>query len=62
MDWNTVSSTIRGALCDTLQFMSTKISVQDSNFNVCDKCQLIVILSGTKHATNSMFIGPKTTH
>ena len=44
---------------DTLQFMATQISTQDSNFSLWDKGQLVVLLSQTKKAENSIFIGPK---
>ena len=54
-----VSSTIHGAMGDTLQFMATQISTQDSNFSLWDKGQLVVLLSQTKKAENSIFIGPK---
>lgn len=55
-----VSSTIHGAMGDTLTFMATTISNNDSNFNLWDKGQLIVILSRTKFAKNSIFVGSKT--
>ena len=54
-----VSSTLHGAMGDTLQFMATQISTQDSNFSLWDKGQLVVLLSRTKKAENSIFIGPK---
>ena len=44
---------------DTLQYMATQISTQDSNFSLWDKGQLVVLLSQTKKAENSIFIGPK---
>ena len=43
---------------DTLQFMATQISTNDRNFNLWDKGQLVVILSRTKVAKNSIFVGP----
>ena len=54
-----VSSIIHGAMGDTLQYMATQISVHDCNFNLWDRGQLTVLLSRTKYAKNSMFIGPK---
>ena len=54
-----VSSTIHGAMGDTLQFMATQISTQDCNFSLWDKEQLVVLLSRTKKAENSIFIGQK---
>ena len=54
-----VSSTIHGAMGDTLPYMVTQISTHDSNFCLWDKGQLVVLLSRTKLAENSMFIGPK---
>ena len=44
---------------DTLQYMATQISSNDPNFNLWDKGQLVVILSRTKLARNSIFVGPK---
>ena len=57
-----VSSTIHGAMGDTLQIMATQISSQDSNFSLWDKGQLVVLLSRTKKAENSIFIGKKMRH
>jgi predicted GIY-YIG superfamily endonuclease len=54
-----VSSTIHGAMGDTLRYMATQISTNNTNFSLWDKGQLVVILSRTKLAKNSMFIGPK---
>ena len=54
-----ISSTILGAMGDTLQYMATQILIRDSNFNLWDKGQLTVILSCTNYGKNSMFIGPK---
>ena len=55
-----VSATIHAAMGDTLPYMATTISNNDPNFNLWDKGQLIVILSRTKVAKNSIFVGPKT--
>ena len=53
-----VSLTIHSAMGDTLQYMATQISTNDRNFNLWDKGQLVVILSQTKVARNSIFVGP----
>ena len=52
------SLTIHSAMGDTLQYMATQISTNDQNFNLWDKGQLVVILSRTKVAKNSIFVGP----
>ena len=44
---------------DTLNKMATSISMNNSNFELWDKGQLVVILSRTKHAKDSIFVGPK---
>ena len=54
-----VKSIINGAIGDTLQYMSTQVSVHNSNFNLWYRGQLTVLLSLTNYRTNSMFIGPK---
>ena len=54
-----VSSTIHSAMGDTLPFMATTISHSDPNYNMWDKGQLVVILSRTKLAKNSIFVGGK---
>ena len=54
-----VSLTIHSAMGDTLQYMATQISSNDSNFHLWDKGQLVVILSRTKLARNSTFVGAK---
>ena len=54
-----VSSTIHAAMGDTLVSMATTISYSDHNFNMWDKGQLVVILSRTKSAKDSIFVGPK---
>ena len=57
-----IISTIHGALGDTLQFTATQMFIQDRDFNVWDNDQLVVIVSGTKYTTDSMFIRPKMIH
>ena len=54
-----VSMTIHATMGDTLINMATTISVRDKNFTMWDKGQLIVILSRTKEAKRSIFVGPK---
>jgi predicted GIY-YIG superfamily endonuclease len=54
-----VSSTIHSAMGDTLPYMATTISHSDQNFNMWDKGQLVVILSRTRLARNSIFVGSK---
>ena len=54
-----VSSTIHGSMGDTLQFMATQISTKESNLSFWDNGHLVVILSRTKYAKNSIFVGPK---
>ena len=55
-----VSLTIHAAMGDTLPYIATTISQSDSNFHLWDKGQLVVILSRTKIAKNSIFVGSKT--
>ena len=54
-----VSATIHCAMGDTLTYMATSISNTDQNLNIWDKGQLVVLLSRTKYAKNSIFVGPK---
>ena len=54
-----VSATIHAAMGDTLNSMATSISTKDSNFELWDKGQLVVLISRTKHAKDSIFVGPK---
>ena len=54
-----VTSTIHAAMGDTLSSMATKISLLNSNFNMWDKGQMIVILSRTKTAKDTIFVGDK---
>ena len=44
---------------DTLYKMATEISMNDSNFGLWDKGQLVVVLSRTKIARNTRFVGGK---
>ena len=52
-----VSMTIHAAMGDTLLSVATTISVRDKNFFLWDKGQLIVILSRTKLAKNTIVLG-----
>ena len=54
-----VTSTIHAAMGDTLPIMATEISRNVSNFKMWDKGQMIVILSRTKLAKNTIFVGDK---
>ena len=51
--------TIHAAMGDTLLSVATTISVRDTNFFMWDKGQLIVILSRTKLAKNTIVVGQK---
>ena len=44
---------------DTLNQMATSLSRNNCIFELWDKCQLVGILSRTKNAKDSMFVGPK---
>ena len=54
-----VTSTIHTAMDDTLPSMATEISLCNSNFNMWDKGKMIVILSCTKYAKDTIFVGDK---
>ena len=54
-----ISSTIHGAMRDTLQYMATQILGHDNNFNLWDRGQLTALLSCNSYGENSMFIEPK---
>jgi len=54
-----VTSTIHAAMGDTLHSMATEISKRNGNFKMWDKGQMIVILSRTKFAKNTIFVGDK---
>ena len=54
-----VTSTIHAAMGDTLPSMSTEISQTHGEFKMWDKGQMIVILSRTKYAKDTIFVGDK---
>ena len=54
-----VTNTIHGAQGQTLPQMATEISKADPDFNIWDKGQLIVILTRTKKAKDTIFVGNK---
>ena len=54
-----VVMTVHSAMGDTLNKMITRISIHEKNFTMWDKGQLIVVLSRTKVAKDSVFVGPK---
>ena len=54
-----VTNTIHGAQGQTLPQMATEISLADPDFKIWDKGQLIVILTRTKRAEDTIFVGNK---
>ena len=54
-----VTGTIHAAMGDTLQSMATEVSLSNGNFNMWDKGQMIVILSRSKYAKDTIFVGDK---
>ena len=44
---------------DTLQSMATEVSLSNGNFKMWDKGQMIVILSRSKYAKDTIFVGDK---
>ena len=54
-----VTSTIHADMGDTLPSMATEISLCNSNFNMWDKGQMIEVLSRTKYAKDTIFVGDK---
>ena len=54
-----VTSTIHAAMGDTLQSMATEISSSNVKFAIWDKGQLVVILSRTNFAKDTIFVGDK---
>ena len=57
-----VTSTIYGCQGDTLHCLATQISSQNSEFDIWDKAQVLVLLSRTRTAKDIIFVGdPKST-
>ena len=54
--WHRVTSTIHAAQGETLPQMATKISNADPDFSAWDKGQLIVLLTQTKRAKDTIFV------
>ena len=54
-----VTGTIHAAMGDTLQSMATEVSLSNCNFKMWDKGQMIVILSRSKYAKDTIFVGDK---
>ena len=54
-----VTNTIHGSQGQTLPEMATEISKNDPDFNIWDKGQLIVLLTRTKKAKDTIFVGNK---
>ena len=55
-----VTGTIHSAMGDTYNRMAISVSNVDKLFSLCDRGQLIVILSRTRIMKNTIFVGPKT--
>ena len=55
-----VTGTIHAAMGDTLNSMATEISRSDPNFKIWDKGQLVVLISRTTLARNTIFVGDKS--
>ena len=54
-----VTSTIHVAQGETLSSLATEVSLNDSLFRLWDKGQLVIILSRTKAALHTIFVGNK---
>ena len=54
-----VTNTIHGSQGQTLQEMATEISQHNPDFNLWDKGQLIILLTWTKKAKQTIFVGNK---
>ena len=54
-----IAGTIHSIMGDTLPSIATTISDKDRNFSVWDKGQLLVIISRTKLAEDTIFVGDK---
>jgi predicted GIY-YIG superfamily endonuclease len=54
-----VAGTIHYAMGDTIPSLVTSLSMRDRNFNMWDKGQLLVIISRTKKAEDTIFVGNK---
>ena len=54
-----VAGTNHSVMGDTLPSIATTISKTDHNFNLWDKGQLLVIISRTKRAEDTIFVGDK---
>lgn len=54
-----LTSTIHAAQGETFALVATEISENDPDFNLWDKGQLIVLISRTRHASNTIFVGNK---
>ena len=57
-----IAGTIHSAMGDTLGSVATSISLNNNKFILWDKGQLIVIISRTKHAKDTIFVGIKKAH
>ena len=55
-----VSGTLHSLMGDTLTSMATEISTRNSNFNLWEKGQLVVLLSRTRYAKDTIFVGSES--
>ena len=55
-----VSGTLHSMMGDTLTSMATEISHRNSNFNLWERGQLVVLLSRTRYARDTIFVGSKS--
>ena len=54
-----VAGTVHAIMGDTLPSIATTISMNNRNFSLWDKGQLLVLISRTKEAKNTIFVGEK---
>ena len=54
-----VAGTVHSVMGDTLPSIATTISTDNRNFSMWDKGQLLVLISRTKEARNTIFVGEK---
>ena len=54
-----IADTMHSIMGDTLSSITTTISDKDKNFSIWDKGQLLVIISRTKLAEDTIFVGDK---
>ena len=59
MKHHIAAGTIHSAMGDTLAAVATSISLHDCNYTICDKGQLLVNISQTRLAKDTIFVGDK---